>query len=336
MKKGLAILCAVLMLLGVAGCNGREDCGEMPSGVQSGVQSDTQSDVQSDVQSDTQSGAEQTPVRKSKAEYMHISFDDTQTCFRNLAVNGYESVWEEPFFAWLFQLRERYGARFSLYTYTSVLQGVGEKYAKEFQEASEWLKMGFHADTSGHNLSEISYQTGKAYWNAFVAQVARVTGGVDNLDRLPRLEFFSGSKDALLGMRDGDCGAVGFLSADDSRNSYYFTEQETEYLYTRDCFTDGENGLVFFATDIRGDWFSGNFSTQNAYRKPLKATVRDELVYRERTGAFDEAWKSVIFFTHEWQVYDGQSVNVKGAWAEQACDYAREFEIPFDYPQNRT
>jgi hypothetical protein len=323
MKKIACLLYAFLFMVGAMGCR---------ANAQDGFSS-------SQNQSSSQNSVEEMPLpvpeKKSKAAYIHISFDDVQTCFANLNGEVYESVWQEPFFGWLKSLHIAYGARFSLYTYTSVLRGVSDKYANEFSAASTWLKFGFHADTSGHNLSGISYETGKSYWNEFVGEVIRVTGGTDTLDRLPRLEYFSGSNAGLLGMRDATCGAVGFLSADDSRNSYYFDEQTTEYLYTNDELKDQTNGLLFLSTDVRGDWFADNFSTANAYRKPLKATVYEELAYRERTSAFDGAWQSVIFFTHEWQVYSAKTLNSKKAWVEQACEYAKDYELPFIYPQER-
>ena len=321
MKKLACLLCAFAVFTGATGCR---------AGAMDGFSS-TQN------QSSSQSSQTETPASepKSKAAYIHISFDDVQACFANLHGGVYESVWQEPFFGWLKSLHIAYGARFSLYTYTSVLRGVSDKYANEFRATADWLKFGFHADTSGHNLSGISYETGKSYWNDFVTEVIRVTGGTDTLDRVPRLEYFSGSNAGLLGMRDATYGALGFLSADDSRTSYYFDEQTTEYLYTNDTFKDEQNGLLFLSTDIRGDWFADNFSTTNAYRKPLKTEVYDELAYRERTSAFDGAWKSVIFFMHEWQLYNGETLNSKKAWVEQACEYAKDYELPFIYPQER-
>jgi hypothetical protein len=62
---------------------------------------------------------------------------------------------------------------------------------------------------------------------------------------MPRLHTFGGSLTAMLGMRDGNVGALGFLSADDSRNSYAFTSDITSYMYYNDHFSDNKNKLTF-------------------------------------------------------------------------------------------
>ena len=285
-------------------------------------------------ESQSQNGEQETDG-KSKADYIHVSFDDVRVCFENLAQKRYACLWDEPFFAWLKTLHEDYGVKFSLFTYSDVLRLMDNRYAPTFSAVSEWLKIGFHADTSGHNLSDISYEKGKSYWTDFVGELQRITGGADNFDRMPRLEFFSGSKDGLCGMRDAEYGALGFLSADDNRAAYYLDELTLEYLYTNDKSKDEVNGLTFFATDVRGDWFAENFTSTNAYRKPIKNTVYEELSYRERTAAFDGAWKSIIFFTHEWQIYDGQALNENTAWVTDVCRYAQGYEIAFAYPQDK-
>ena len=274
-------------------------------------------------------------VLSSKANYMHISFDDVTNCFTNLASGKYTSLWDEPFFAWLKQLNTTYGAKFSLYTYTTTLSSVGATFATEFAQASTWLKLGMHSNTSGHIMTDIDYATGKLYWNAFVNNVIRITGTANSIDRIPRLESFGGTFSGLFGMRDASNGALGFLSADDDRNSYYFNTDITSYLYTNDYVLDSQNTLKFISTDIRADWFD-NFSTANAYRAPVKNNVYDELVYREENSDFNNAWKSIIFFVHEWQLYSGVTINnAKATWVSDACQYAQDYNLDFDYPQNR-
>ena len=68
------------------------------------------------------------------------------------------------------------------------------------------------------------------------------------------MEYFSGSEQALLGMRDADSGALGFLSADDDRLSYHFDESMMTHLYGNDRLVDDDTDLVFISTDIRRDW----------------------------------------------------------------------------------
>ena len=135
-------------------------------------------------------------------------------------------------------------------------------------------------------------------------------------------------------MRDANCGALGFLSADDNRLSYYFDTSIMNYLYINDYLKDENANLLFVTTDIRADWFY-NFSSNNLYRAPIKTNLYNELVYRNQTSAFDSSFKSLIVFTHEWLVYNGANTNIKFNSIVNACQFAKQYSISFDYAQNR-
>ena len=270
---------------------------------------------------------------QGSGEFMHISFDDVSACFAGLASGKYTSLFDEPFFAWLWELHNTYGAKFSLYCYTAELSAVPAGYADEFFAARDWLKLGLHADNSASTFKNHTYEQGKASWNAFVEQVERITGSYRSVDRMPRLHTFAGSLEALRGMRDAKCGALGFLSADDSRLSYYFDESQAEYLYTHDRLNDKDEGLTFIATDIRGDWFVDGFTSANQYRVPTEDTVRGELEKRYRDLDFANTAHSQIFFIHEWQIYNGTTLNSKADYVTDACSFADEYGLRFSYPQ---
>lgn len=264
--------------------------------------------------------------------FVHISFDDVGNCLKNLTKeDGYSSLFQEPFFGWLQGLHAQYGAKFSLYCYADVLQCVPDRYREEFYAASDWLKIGLHADSSD-TYGNWNYETAKAAWNGFVDHVYRITGTYDSVDRMPRLHYYAGSEKALLGMRDANVGALGFLCADDLRISYYFGAVEAEYLYTNDKIV-AENGLIFLSTDMRGDWFAKDFSTTNVYRKPIRSTVYKELQYRYQSDRFAYGRSSYIFFSHEWKLYDGIRLNEGSQWVEDICRFASEGGICITYPQ---
>ena len=267
--------------------------------------------------------------------FMHISFDDVTTCFNNLKNNGYTSLYEEPFFNWLKTLHDNYGAKFSLYAYNDSLTSLPNTYAEEFLQAKDWLKIGLHATNSSSNFGSSTYEQGKTAWNTFVDNVTRITGTYLSVDRMPRLHTFAGSEEALKGMRDANYGAIGFLSADDARNSYYFEDEITTYLYSNDHITDYKNGLTFVATDLRTDWFAGT-SASNEYREPTKDNVYDELVERYTNVEYANSISSYILFGHEWQFYNGTTLTETGKkYFEDACKFANEYNINFDYSQNK-
>ena len=276
------------------------------------------------------------PAEEMTGRSIHISFDDVEKCFNNLKSNQYTSLYDEPFFGWLKGLHDTYGAKFSLYVYYSDLAGVPATYAEEFAAASDWLKIGFHADNASNSAGFSTYDQGMAAWNTFVGYVKTITGTTDSIDRMPRLHYFAGSQAALNGMKYAECGALGFLAADDSRNSYYFDSTTSSNLYNTDYITDHNNGLVFLSTDMRGDWFLSTFTSSNNYCKPTHDTVYEEMQDRYSSDAYSGMLEWCIFFSHEWQFYDGTTLGAGKVWTEDACKFAKDNGIAFGYPQGYT
>lgn len=277
------------------------------------------------------------PVNSFESSYyIHMSFDDVTNCIKNLYTKGYESLFDEPFFNWLRVLHNTYGARFSLYIYNiSDLANVTEKYKDDFLNARGWIKFGLHSATSSSTYQNSSYDDGQNDWNMVVNQVIRFTGSSEFVDRIPRLNYFYGSEDALKGMRDCECGALGFLAADDSRGSYYLDENQNLYIRSRDHIIDFKNGLIFYQTDFRGDWLKSGFTSEYDYDKPTESSVYEELKLRLQNPKYADSFKSIIWFCHEWQLYTGTTLNSNKVWVEDACRFAYDNKIPFDYPQNR-
>ena len=269
--------------------------------------------------------------------FMHISFDDVEICLNNLKNNNYNSLFDEPFFNWLKDLHDDYGAVFSLYTYNNIINNVPNTYANEFQNNSDWLKFGLHADSSSSTLTDYSYTNAKNSWNTFVSNVIRVTGTTNSIDRMPRLHYFAGNENALKGFKDANSGALGFLSSDDNRISYYFDSSIRDYLYNNDHITDTENNLVFISTKMRADWFLPNFSSNNQYKTPTHNNMYDELEYRFNNSNYSNSISSYILFGHEVQFYSNSTVsNIGKQLFEDACKFVKDNNYSFDYPQNRS
>lgn len=274
---------------------------------------------------------------EQKGNYIHISFDDVSLSTSNLGSNDYESIYEEPFFAFLKDLHDTYGAKFSLYLFDiSNLSNIPTKFKDELTAAKDWLKFGLHWRTGGGgSYTNDTYQQGATDWNFVVNNVVRFGGTAELIDRVPRLNLFGGSKAALSGMRDADCGALGFLAADDNRVSYFLNTDQATYLRTHDVVLDVDTGLYIFRTDMRGDWFENGFTPAYEYDAPTQDNVYDELALRYKTPKYVDSCKSYIWFCHEWKIYDGTTMNNKKQWVIDACRFASDYDIPFDYPQNR-
>lgn len=269
-----------------------------------------------------------------ECKYIHISFDDVRYSINNLANNNYDSIWDEPFFGMLKKLHNEYNARFSIYVFlNSDFKNISNKYVEELSESVSWLKFGLHADSSDSIYDKSSYYDGFNSWNCFVNSIISITGTYDSIDRIPRLHYFAGTKETLNGMISANIGPLGFLTSDDNRNSYYLSDEQNKYLLTNDYLID-DNGIYFIGTDMRGDWFSNDFETNNKYDKPIKDNVYEELVYRYSESKYVNDIDYFIWFCHEWQIYDGEKLNENLNWIIDVCRFANDYHIDIDYPQN--
>ena len=259
-----------------------------------------------------------------EAPSVHISFDDVTACLSNLSSNTYPSLFDEPFFGWLKQLNTTYGARFSLYIYNlATLALVPETYRQEFFDSRHWLKFGLHANAPGYNYASGTYDGAQSDWNTLVENVVRITGSYQSLDRIPRLHNFAGNLESLLGMRDANCGAMGFLGADDSRVSYHLTDEQNKSLISQSYYKDTDNELILFRTNYRGEFLG---SAEGMYDKM-------QALYTNPTYA--NCFSPFVWFTHEPYVYKKSALTEYAKNVEDVCRFAYDHAIPFVYPQNR-
>ncbi len=255
-------------------------------------------------------------------DYIHLSLDDTQFCFEKLTrfQNKYDSIFEETFFAQLKKMHDDYGMKVSLYTYNTALENVPDKYAEEFKANASWLKIGLHSSEHAYKLADETYENGLAYWNTFVGHVQRICGTTEIIDRIPRLEFYSGSKDCVLGMKAADCGALGFLTKGYDSEAYYYDASVAEYLSKNDYARDEQNGFLFLSTDMQLE------ETTDPYK---------ELSKRKEDSAYKNKSSSVIIYSHEYYIYDGAKILQEFDLFESCCKFAKDNDIEFAYPQEK-
>ncbi|MGL5714592.1 MAG: hypothetical protein ACRCX2_16345 [Paraclostridium sp.] len=268
---------------------------------------------------------------------IHLSFDDVEHCFKNLISNKnkYTSIFDEPFFAELKKLNEKYDAMFSLYVYSSsISDDCNGAYRADFIANSNWLKIGFHSNLSNTNYNNVSSSEAKSHYSSFISNVISLTGTSACIDRMPRLNYFAGSIDAVRAMRDSECGIVGLISSDDSRNSYYFNDEDSKRCYSSDYIVDQCEKLTILSTDMRLDWFNSNFTSSHTYEKPTHDNVYDELAYRFSNSKFASKLSTLVVFTHEWEFYNGTSIDMsKFSRVVDTCRFAFDNRIAFCFPQ---
>ena len=283
--------------------------------------------------------AEKNRIGNSMNSFLHISLDDVEFCTKNLSTGTLNSLFDEPLIRLLKNLHDNYGCVFSLYVFNLASSGflnMPTKYRQEFIDNSNWLKIGFHIYDGGQ-IGDMSKTTALSNYNEFVAAAFNLCGGINSIDRMPRLNYYSGGLAACQGLRDANCGIVGLLTADDSRTSYYLSPEQAVYVRENGILYDHTNGLVFLDTAFRLDWFVNGFSSQYVYDEPTENNPYDELVLRYRSPQRGKLFSNLIVFLHEWRIYNSSyqiDTSMKNM-LEQVCRFGLDYKYDFDYPQNR-
>ena len=255
---------------------------------------------------------------------IHFSFDDIHYCLEDITKNVgvYSSIFDNPFFSRLKTLHDTFGVKFSLFVFASATDSEGNpwsissvttSFANEFASCSDWLKFGVH--TLG------SYGLSKNMILSFA--------GANSLDTCPRGNGFAGSLAIIEAARDINCGIVGLLGADDTRNSYYLDETKSALLYNRGKYFDPNTQLYFFRTLKRIESQDPSITL---------AELLDNAGYNLANNA--------ILFTHEYEMYDptkistgsynSQGINESIISKIETCgEWAERYSYVWEYPMNK-
>lgn len=207
---------------------------------------------------------------------VHVSIDDVAICFKDLVDNEgkYKSLFDQPFFSYLKECHESTGLKVTLYTYEmykdySITQ-FSDKYKSEFEENSDWLKVGFHAKNSNANLNNNDYTFLNSY--AIVTDIIKQTMG--NSAKTIRLHYFHATRQEVDSLKK--LGISTLLSSDDNRISYSLPCHFNDSLIRNENLDI--NGIHYERTDIR-----------------VENTINP--IYALWENRNDEI---LVLFTHEW------------------------------------
>ena len=217
-----------------------------------------------------------------KDKRVHFSFDDVNACMTALVRDStqYTSIFEHPFLSKLQQLHESSGAKFTLYLYEKDRDyDIGQfpqKFADEFDNNSDWLKVGYHAVSPTISKDSISMAS------VFIPSFNRVdsiltTKFKSARSETIRLHYFHATQEEVDHLFNN--GITTLLAADDERISYSLSEQENSELMCEEYLQ--KNGMTYISTDHRCE--------------------RDNAILGLIRNARDE---EVVIFTHEW-AYQG-------------------------------
>lgn len=275
---------------------------------------------------------------------MHLSIDDISQALEELSgpENHFESVFEEPVFGFLKTLHDTYGAVFSLYCFFESKNGefslrdVPDGYKEEFAANHDWLRFGFHSKRTdvrydresirpeGDPKTEHIQPEGdpkekyvrpngdpRTEYEAAVSELIRITGGEASIDRIPRIHFYAGTREACRAFRDAAYGVKGFLASEDERLNYYLNEKENQMLHRKNFYYDPDEHLCFFRTNIRLEQTKDILEALKEKQKEMKSDT-------------------LLIFTHEHYLRD-EKIRKK---MELCCQFAADENYRFAFPMD--
>lgn len=273
---------------------------------------------------------------------MHISFDDTIGSLYDLYSRNRTSLFDSPFFSVLKQLHAAYGCVFSCYCFLEYLDNdqetvlyklsdIPNTWATEFSANSDWLRFGFHSKNNYTNYVSGTAAQATEDYEDFITEIIRITGSVDCIDTVVRLQNFAGNLISCQSMRDASCGLTGLLTSDASEitgdggtsGGYYLTGTIPAKVWNKGVYYDYEQALHFFPSNKRLD----NIASAN-----LTAFLNKFLTV--------DKWamgRMAIMYCHENQMFNYStqivgssylnSFNILGTWANQ---HGFAFRYPMD------
>lgn len=221
------------------------------------------------------------PLVSFKNSVVHLSFDDVEYCLNDLTNNDeYKCLYDQPFFAYIKRLHDKYDVDITLYTYANGSNGwnieqMPNRYKRDFSEASAWLKIGFHASSPEITKDSI------AVLENFMSDYNRVTNSIcsfackENIATTLRLHYFFASLEEVKFLKM-EGGVKSLLSSDDIRISYSLDTASNEKLICEEFLN--MNGIYYRKTDIR---------VENSLFPNVS------LIQNSREN-------DIVIFTHEW------------------------------------
>lgn len=134
----------------------------------------------------------QRDVARMKENIAHISIDDVTFVLQRLSTCACDSIYNEPFFRYLHFLHRMFGLKITLYGYAQngkwSLADIPERYKQELEEASSWLKFGFHAVSDEQKENNIIAN----FEGAFIETSAQIErfAGTKSVARILRLHYW--------------------------------------------------------------------------------------------------------------------------------------------------
>ncbi len=196
--------------------------------------------------------------RYSRPRY-RFAIDDNIYCLRDVARNGYRSLFDCCYFAMLRNLHRQYGTKFALNIYYECEDGFQitefpDRYRGEFEENADWLVLSFHAYA---NMPNRPYQYAApekliADMDMVEEQIVRFAGE-RTLAPPAQIHWAMLLPEAIPELyRKGVRVLSGFFAPYSYGYDvhYWLDPVRSEYLYNHEALKDFDSGIVFSRMDM--------------------------------------------------------------------------------------
>lgn len=200
-----------------------------------------------------------------------IHVDECIYCLWDLQNNNYDSVFDEPLFAEYKRIHDLYGTVFVLSLHFTQLNDIAwgapfppemiewdlsqmpDKWKREFEENSDWLKFSYHTYayeykyTTSDKIAERDWEqdiidmekevvrfAGADSWNSMYVKTHGVCGDENLIEIFKRhgAKYFEGDAEHVEKM-------------DSSMQSYYLTDEQQNWMFKNGGYYDDSNGALF-------------------------------------------------------------------------------------------
>ena len=184
-----------------------------------------------------------------------LSIDDNIRVFQDLAAKPYTSLFENDYLKLLRSLHEEFGSKIQLNIYYEEkdfrLTEMPDRYKPEWEAASDWLRLSFHARSNDTRYKDCDYSTMHEDCSAVHREILRFAGE-KSLSYFTTIHYVACPKEGVEALRDcGIKGLVGLYGSEEKpRIPYHLSEAVSSYMRKHCFYTDTETGMLFMRNDI--------------------------------------------------------------------------------------
>lgn len=282
----------------------------------------------------------------------YFFIDDVVWVFRDITRKKPKSIFDNEFLKLLKEGHDKYGMKvqLNLFYRTDFFYGEDEftlsdmtdAYKKEFEEASDWLKFGFHSkqEFPDYPYANADYETVKINFDRTVAEVKRFAG--DNSFSLAVVpHWLPISKEGVMALKDGGIKVMGCSVGD--KTPYNGDPDSLPYGHAQRLMNNRKPETALFTRITPDKAISRSIASYNHLTNEQADKVRFnfDAIYDEETGMYFKPMTNSpnINLNDEQAIVEGLTKNIESgaqyiAYAtHEQYFYKDYFNYQPDFPQ---